>query len=238
MSRSRRRDHPAQSPPMPRRLRHRRLRVRPSRRAGSWRGRAAGSVAPRHGRGTGRRAVQVDRPQAEVVLGDSEHSPEAAQPTQRRAARRLGGQPARATTARPGTACVFDTGRQTERRRRCSRSTSNASAATSRSALNGRRIFSGGRMEEPITRNCHYPQLVTLPGGLLLSSGNVLDLHVQGHAAAARRRAPARRRALGAADRAAVRARAACMPTGCSGTSRPPRRPTWCSACWDCCCWW
>ena len=49
--------------------------------------------------------------------------------------------------------------------------------------LNGRRIFSGGRMEDPVTRNCHYPQLVTLPGGLLLSSGNVLDLRVAGHSA-------------------------------------------------------
>ena len=33
--------------------------------------------------------------------------------------------------------------------------------------LNGQRIFSGGRMGEPVTRNCHYPQLVTLPGALL-----------------------------------------------------------------------
>lgn len=47
--------------------------------------------------------------------------------------------------------------------------------------LNGRRIYSGGRMDEPVTRNCHYPQLVTLPGGLLLSTDNVLDLRVVGH---------------------------------------------------------
>lgn len=33
--------------------------------------------------------------------------------------------------------------------------------------LNGRRIFSGGRMEEPVTRNCYQPQLVTLPAALL-----------------------------------------------------------------------
>jgi two-component system sensor histidine kinase UhpB len=58
--------------------------------------------------------------------------------------------------------------------------------------LNGRRIFSGGRMDEPVTRNCHYPQLVTLPGGLLLSTGNVIDIRVHGHSmqrVAARQRA-------------------------------------------------
>jgi two-component system sensor histidine kinase UhpB len=60
--------------------------------------------------------------------------------------------------------------------------------------LNGRRIHSGGRMDEPVTRNCHYPQLVTLPGGLLLSTGNVLDLRVHGHAA---QRVAARQRAGG-----------------------------------------
>ena len=48
--------------------------------------------------------------------------------------------------------------------------------------LNGQRIASGGRMSEPVTRNCHYPQLVTLPAALLRESGNVLDLQVQGHA--------------------------------------------------------
>jgi signal transduction histidine kinase len=48
--------------------------------------------------------------------------------------------------------------------------------------LNGQRIFSGGRMSEPVTRNCHYPQLVTLPGALLTERGNVLELQVQGHA--------------------------------------------------------
>ena len=48
--------------------------------------------------------------------------------------------------------------------------------------LNGQRIASGGRMREPVTRNCHYPQLVTLPAALLLERGNVLDLQVQGHA--------------------------------------------------------
>jgi signal transduction histidine kinase len=48
--------------------------------------------------------------------------------------------------------------------------------------LNGERIFSGGRMSEPVTRNCAYPQLVTLPASLLKERGNLLDLQVQGHA--------------------------------------------------------
>jgi len=48
--------------------------------------------------------------------------------------------------------------------------------------LNGQRIYSGGRMSEPVTRNCHYPQIVTLPGALLSDRGNVLELQVQGHA--------------------------------------------------------
>jgi signal transduction histidine kinase len=47
--------------------------------------------------------------------------------------------------------------------------------------LNGRRIHSGGRSPDPISRDCHYPQLVSMPGGLVLSQGNVLDLHVRGH---------------------------------------------------------
>ena len=58
--------------------------------------------------------------------------------------------------------------------------------------LNGRRIHSGGRGSEPAARDCHYPQLVSVPGGLVLSQGNVLDLHVRGYAlhnVAARERA-------------------------------------------------
>jgi two-component system, NarL family, sensor histidine kinase UhpB len=47
--------------------------------------------------------------------------------------------------------------------------------------LNGHRIFSGGRLTEPVTRNCLYPQLVTLPSALLRERGNVLDLQVAGH---------------------------------------------------------
>jgi signal transduction histidine kinase len=58
--------------------------------------------------------------------------------------------------------------------------------------LNGQRIFSGGRMKEPVTRNCYYPQLVTLPTAMLQDHGNLLELVVQGHAlqrVASRRRA-------------------------------------------------
>ncbi len=47
--------------------------------------------------------------------------------------------------------------------------------------MNGQLIFSGGRMAEPVTRNCGHPQLVTLPPGLLHPHGNVLDIRVQGH---------------------------------------------------------
>ena len=48
--------------------------------------------------------------------------------------------------------------------------------------LNGQRIFSGGRMSEPVTRNCNYPQLITLPGALLQERGNLIEWQVQGHA--------------------------------------------------------
>jgi signal transduction histidine kinase len=48
--------------------------------------------------------------------------------------------------------------------------------------LNGRRIFSGGRMAEPITRNCYRPQLISLPAVLLEQPTNVLDIQVQGSA--------------------------------------------------------
>ncbi|HEV7912584.1 MAG TPA: histidine kinase, partial [Albitalea sp.] len=58
--------------------------------------------------------------------------------------------------------------------------------------LNGHRVYSGGRMAEPLTRNCYHPQLVTLPAALLHSQGNQLDLHLMGSAlqrVAARQRA-------------------------------------------------
>ena len=48
--------------------------------------------------------------------------------------------------------------------------------------VNGQRIFNGGSMGEPVTRNCHYPQLVTLPSMLLQERGNTLDVQVYGHA--------------------------------------------------------
>jgi two-component system, NarL family, sensor histidine kinase UhpB len=48
--------------------------------------------------------------------------------------------------------------------------------------LNGLRIFSGGSMSEPVTRNCHYPQLVALPGALVRERDNLLELQVRGHA--------------------------------------------------------
>jgi signal transduction histidine kinase len=48
--------------------------------------------------------------------------------------------------------------------------------------LNGFIIYSGGRMTEPVTRNCFYPQLVNLPTGMLRAEGNILDIKVQGYA--------------------------------------------------------
>ena len=47
--------------------------------------------------------------------------------------------------------------------------------------LNGFIIYSGGRMNEPVTRNCFYPQLIALPSGLLRAEGNTLDIRVQGY---------------------------------------------------------
>lgn len=48
--------------------------------------------------------------------------------------------------------------------------------------LNGHRIFSGGRMTEPMTRNCYRPQLISLPAVLLDHPTNTLDIQVQGSA--------------------------------------------------------
>lgn len=48
--------------------------------------------------------------------------------------------------------------------------------------LNGFIVYSGGRMTEPLTRNCAYPQLVPLPASLMKAEGNTLDIKVQGYA--------------------------------------------------------
>ena len=48
--------------------------------------------------------------------------------------------------------------------------------------LNGHRVYSGGSMHEPVTRNCYQPQLVALPEALLRAKGNQLDLKLRGHA--------------------------------------------------------
>jgi len=47
--------------------------------------------------------------------------------------------------------------------------------------LNGQRVHAGGRQDEPVSRNCHQPQLVTLPTALFKPSGNELVLAVRGH---------------------------------------------------------
>lgn len=48
--------------------------------------------------------------------------------------------------------------------------------------LNGHLIYSGGRMRDPVSRNCYHSQLVTLPNGLLKAQDNRLDIHVAGYA--------------------------------------------------------
>ncbi len=47
--------------------------------------------------------------------------------------------------------------------------------------LNGALVFSAGRMQEPVTRNCSRPLLVALPAALLRAQDNELDFRVYGH---------------------------------------------------------
>jgi two-component system sensor histidine kinase UhpB len=47
--------------------------------------------------------------------------------------------------------------------------------------LNGSLIFSGGRMTEPVSRNCTRPHVITLPPALLTTQRNVVDIRVHGH---------------------------------------------------------
>jgi two-component system sensor histidine kinase UhpB len=60
--------------------------------------------------------------------------------------------------------------------------------------LNGHLIYSGGRMRDPVTRNCYHSQLVTLPNGLLKALDNRLDVQVAGSPL---NRVSARQRAAG-----------------------------------------
>jgi len=48
--------------------------------------------------------------------------------------------------------------------------------------LNGRIVFSGGAMEEPVTRNCHQALLAPLPAALLKVEANLIDVKLRGHA--------------------------------------------------------
>ncbi|MCJ0761810.1 sensor histidine kinase [Variovorax terrae] len=48
--------------------------------------------------------------------------------------------------------------------------------------INGTLLGSGGRMSEPLTRNCYYPQLFVLPARLLQPTGNRLDIRLAGYA--------------------------------------------------------
>ena len=50
-----------------------------------------------------------------------------------------------------------------------------------RAWLNGQFIHDGGNFEEPVTRNCHRPQLIPVPAALLRAGPNTLDLRVKGY---------------------------------------------------------
>jgi signal transduction histidine kinase len=47
--------------------------------------------------------------------------------------------------------------------------------------LNGQTVHDGGRFTEPVSRQCHRPQLVALPAALMRPGQNLLDLQVRGY---------------------------------------------------------
>ena len=63
--------------------------------------------------------------------------------------------------------------------------------------LNGHLVHDGGRFDEPVTRNCHRPQLVPVPAALLQRGANVVDLRIKGYPLAA---VSSRQRAGGVSD--------------------------------------
>lgn len=50
--------------------------------------------------------------------------------------------------------------------------------------LNGQAVHQGGRFAEPVSRECHRPQLMALPAALFRPGENVLDLQLRGYALA------------------------------------------------------
>ena len=52
--------------------------------------------------------------------------------------------------------------------------------STFEARLNGQPIHAAGRLAEPMTRDCYYPQLVPVAATLLRAAGNVLDIKVAG----------------------------------------------------------
>ena len=47
--------------------------------------------------------------------------------------------------------------------------------------LNGQLLHDGGSFDEPVTRNCHRPQLVSVPAALLLAGPNTVALRIKGY---------------------------------------------------------